>query len=80
MEELGVSESAIEIVKKATFNRLGLISFFTVGKDEVKAWPIKKVLQHRKLPGRFIRISKKGLLKHKSYILTILKIIPILAF
>ncbi len=40
MRELGIEESAIEMVKKAIFDSLGLISFFTVGKDEVRAWPI----------------------------------------
>ncbi|RKX68106.1 redox-regulated ATPase YchF [candidate division TA06 bacterium] len=63
MEELGVSESAIEIVKKATFNRLGLISFFTVGKDEVKAWPIKKGTTAQKAAGKIHSDIEKGFIK-----------------
>ncbi|MCK4261420.1 MAG: redox-regulated ATPase YchF [Halanaerobiales bacterium] len=42
MDELGITEPGINRVAKATYERLGLISFFTVGEDEVRAWTIKK--------------------------------------
>jgi hypothetical protein len=38
--ELGVSEPALDRVIRATYELLGLISFFTVGDDEVRAWTI----------------------------------------
>ena len=38
--ELGLEESALERIVRATFDLLGLISFFTTGEDEVRAWPI----------------------------------------
>jgi len=38
--ELGVSEPALDRVIRATYELLGLISFFTVGEDEVRAWTI----------------------------------------
>lgn len=42
MKELGITESGVNKVAKATYQRLGLISFFTVGEDEVRAWTIKE--------------------------------------
>ncbi len=38
--DLGVSEPALHRVIRATYDLLGLISFFTTGEDEVRAWTI----------------------------------------
>ena len=38
--ELGVSEPALHRVIHATYDLLGLISFFTTGEDEVRAWTV----------------------------------------
>jgi GTP-binding protein YchF len=38
--ELGVSEPALHRVIHATYELLGLVSFFTTGEDEVRAWTI----------------------------------------
>lgn len=42
MKEMGIEESALSKMTRMAFNELGLISFFTVGEDEVRAWPIPK--------------------------------------
>jgi ribosome-binding ATPase YchF (GTP1/OBG family) len=42
MQEMGIDESALNKMNRAAFSGLGLISFFTVGEDEVRSWPIKK--------------------------------------
>jgi len=42
LNEFNISESATDRVIRKSYELLGLISFFTVGKDEVKAWTIKK--------------------------------------
>ncbi|MFC1568102.1 DUF933 domain-containing protein [Candidatus Margulisiibacteriota bacterium] len=42
MKELGIDESAIDKMTRLAFTGLGLISFFTVGEDEVRAWPVRK--------------------------------------
>jgi len=39
--ELGLSAPAHQLVAQAIFGALGLISFFTVGEDECRAWPIR---------------------------------------
>ncbi len=38
--DLGLHEPALDRVIHATYELLGLISFFTVGEDEVRAWTI----------------------------------------
>ncbi|OGL48055.1 MAG: redox-regulated ATPase YchF [Candidatus Schekmanbacteria bacterium RIFCSPHIGHO2_02_FULL_38_11] len=42
MDELGIKESAMSKLINACYDILGLISFLTVGEDEVRAWTIKK--------------------------------------
>ena len=41
-EELGLAEPALERIVHATYDLLGLLSFFTTGEDEVRAWPVPK--------------------------------------
>jgi ribosome-binding ATPase YchF (GTP1/OBG family) len=41
LEEFNISESAMDKVIRKSYRLLGLISFFTVGSDEVRAWSIK---------------------------------------
>jgi len=38
--DLGMSEPALHRIVRATYELLGLISFFTTGEDEVRAWTI----------------------------------------
>ena len=42
MEDLGISESARSRLTTLAYEALGLISFFTVGPDEVRAWTIHR--------------------------------------
>jgi len=41
LDEFNVSESAMDKVIRKSYGLLGLISFFTVGGDEVRAWSIR---------------------------------------
>ena len=41
LAEFNIAESALDRVIKATYELLGLVSFFTVGDDEVKAWTVR---------------------------------------
>ncbi len=40
--ELGVAEDGLTLVIRACYQLLGLISFFTVGPDEVRAWTLRR--------------------------------------
>lgn len=42
MQDLGVSESALDRVIARTYNLLNLITFLTAGEAEVRSWPLKK--------------------------------------
>jgi ribosome-binding ATPase len=42
LKELGLEQSAMERLLHAAYNKLGLISFFTVGEDEVRAWTCRR--------------------------------------
>jgi len=39
-EAMGLDEPAVERVKQVCYNTVGLVSFLTVGEDEVRAWPV----------------------------------------
>ena len=41
LSELGVSESGIDKLIKASYTLLGLKTFFTAGEDECRAWTFK---------------------------------------
>jgi hypothetical protein len=40
MDAYGIGSTGVERVSRAVYDRLGLVSFFTVGEDEVRAWPV----------------------------------------
>ena len=40
-DALGISQSAVERVKQVCYDTVGLVSFLTVGDDEVRAWPVR---------------------------------------
>ncbi|MCX7653782.1 MAG: YchF family ATPase [Fervidobacterium sp.] len=42
LRDLGAEETGIQRLSHALYKQFGLISFFTVGKDEVRAWTLKK--------------------------------------
>lgn len=42
LEMIGISESGLDVLIKETYDLLGLATYFTVGKQEVRAWTFKK--------------------------------------
>ena len=42
LEAMGITEAARDRLIRAAYDALGLMSFFTVGSDEVRAWTIRK--------------------------------------
>ncbi len=63
LEELGVSSTGLEKLIFATYNLLGLETFFTVGKDEVKAWTFKKGTNAKECAGLIHSDIKRGFIK-----------------
>ena len=64
LKDLGIQESGLDKLIKATYALLGLQTFFTAGKDEVRAWTFKKGMTHN-AQELFILILKKDLLEQK---------------
>ncbi len=42
MEAMGISSSGLDRMNSAAYDALGLMSFYTTGKDECRAWTIRK--------------------------------------
>ena len=42
LKELGMTESAIDRLTRVSYEALGLLSYFTVGTDEVRAWTVRR--------------------------------------
>lgn len=59
LEAIGLEESGLNKVIKASYDLLGLMSFLTAGEPEVRAWTIKKELRLQKQQEKFIQIFKE---------------------
>lgn len=42
LEELGIEESGLDQLIKASYSLLGLATYFTAGEQEVRAWTFKR--------------------------------------
>ncbi|RTZ89676.1 MAG: redox-regulated ATPase YchF [Deltaproteobacteria bacterium] len=63
LEDLGIEESAMDRLIHLCYRKLGRISFFTVGKDEVKAWTIPEGLPAAKAAGVIHSDFERGFIK-----------------
>jgi hypothetical protein len=60
---MGLEEPATFRLIKESHQLLGLISFFTVGKDEVRAWPIRKDTPAQQAAGAIHSDLEKGFIR-----------------
>lgn len=60
---LGLPGPATDLVTKACFDQLGLISFLTTGEDEVRAWPIRRGLAAKKAAGAIHSDIERGFIR-----------------
>jgi len=63
LNEFNIGESAMDRVIRESYNLLGLISFFTIGKDEVRAWTIKRGTRAVDAAGVVHSDMKKGFIR-----------------
>lgn len=63
LADLGVSESALSRFIRTAYGLLDLISFFTVGADEVRAWPIRRGTRARQAAGRIHSDLERGFIR-----------------
>lgn len=63
MEDIGLSASGVARVAQGVYQQLDLISFFTVGEDEIKAWTIKKNTPAVKAAGKIHSDIERGFIR-----------------
>ncbi len=63
LEDMGLSESCLDKLIKASFSTLGLTSFLTAGKKEVRAWTIAKGTKAPQAAGKIHTDFERGFIK-----------------
>ncbi len=63
LEELGLQESGLEKLIKASYHLLGLISYLTAGEDETRAWTIKVGTKAPQAAGKIHTDFERGFIK-----------------
>lgn len=63
LNDLGIHEPALNRLIHVSYDLLGLISFLTVGEDEVRAWTIKKGTDAQKAAGKIHSDIERGFIR-----------------
>jgi len=63
LEALGLETSGLDKLIQATYDILGLATYFTVGKDEVRAWTFKKGMNAKQCAGIIHTDFEKGFIR-----------------
>ncbi|MCX8075376.1 MAG: redox-regulated ATPase YchF [Clostridia bacterium] len=63
MQEYGINESGLDKLVKASYKLLGLISFLTAGKQEVRAWTITTGTKAPQAAGKIHTDFERGFIK-----------------
>ena len=63
LEDLGLKESGLDRLINATYDLLGLATFFTAGKDECRAWTFKKGMKAPECAGIIHSDFEKGFIR-----------------
>jgi hypothetical protein len=63
LADLGLAEPSLDRVIRASYELLGLISFFTVGEDEVRAWTVRRGTPARAAAGAVHSDIERGFIR-----------------
>ena len=63
LDALGIKESGLDKVVKASYDLLGLMSFLTAGEPEVRAWTIKKGTKAPQAAGKIHSDIERGFIR-----------------
>ena len=63
LDDLGLKESGLEKLIRASYHLLGLMSFLTSGEDETRAWTIKQVTKAPQAAGKIHTDFERGFIK-----------------
>jgi hypothetical protein len=63
LKELGLASTGVDRMNRAAYDALGLMSFYTMGKDEVRAWTIKKGSTAPQAAGKIHTDMERGFIR-----------------
>lgn len=66
LEDLGLQESGLEKLIRASYHLLGLISFLTAGEDECRAWTITKGTKAPQAAGKIHTDFERGFIRAET--------------
>jgi len=66
LDELGITESGLDKLIKASYSILDLISFLTAGEKEVRAWTIKRGTNAKAAAGKIHSDLEKGFIRAET--------------
>ena len=66
LEELGIKESGLDQLIKASYNLLGLATYFTAGVQEVRAWTFKKGMKAPQCAGIIHSDFERGFIRAET--------------
>ncbi|MEE0796512.1 MAG: redox-regulated ATPase YchF [Anaerovoracaceae bacterium] len=66
LEEMGIEESGLDKLIKASYSLLDLISFLTAGEPEVRAWTIKRGTKAPQAAGKIHTDFEKGFIRAET--------------
>lgn len=66
LDELGISESGLDKLIKASYSLLNLISFLTAGEDECRAWTIKRGTKAPQAAGKIHTDFERGFIRAET--------------
>lgn len=66
LTELGIDESGLDKLIKASYKLLNLISFLTAGEDEVRAWTIKRGTKAPQAAGKIHTDFERGFIRAET--------------
>ena len=63
LEDLGISESGLDVLVKTSYRLLGLLSYLTAGEKEVRAWTIENGTKAPQAAGKIHSDFEKGFIR-----------------
>ena len=63
LDDLGIAESGLDRLVKASYSLLGLISYLTSGEDECRAWTIKRGTKAPQAAGKIHSDFERGFIR-----------------
>ncbi len=67
MAGYGLEEPGLALLARSAYRRLGLLSFFTVGDDEVRAWTIREGTAARRAAGKVHSDMERGFIRAEVF-------------